>query len=201
MKNLLIASLFSLVTMVSFGQEQIPTDTLFIDQLGNKEYFKKYRDNYLFKYVKLTDGSVLEVGDEIRFGKPVGGNRVAQSSTGFSSSSVSTAEAYSTMVVGRLGLSVMGGMQWLPSSGIIGLKQNIMEIKKSRIILGTDRAFATVLNVEQAFKIGELINPKAPMTSEQALAELKKAKDKLDLGLITQQQFDSLKVVLSKIIQ
>ena len=37
--------------------------------------------------------------------------------------------------------------------------------------------------------------------AEQALAELKKAKDKLDLGLITQQQFDSLKVVLSKIIK
>jgi hypothetical protein len=59
----------------------------------------------------------------------------------------------------------------------------------------------SVLDLAFALQYGELINPNAAMTSEQALAELKKAKDKLDLGLITQQQFDSLKVVLSKIIK
>lgn len=39
------------------------------------------------------------------------------------------------------------------------------------------------------------------MTSDEALSELKRAKDKLDLGLITQAEYDSLKVELSKYIK
>jgi predicted Zn-dependent peptidase len=38
-------------------------------------------------------------------------------------------------------------------------------------------------------------------TSDEALTELKKAKDKLDLGLITQEEFDKAKVELSKYIK
>jgi len=38
-------------------------------------------------------------------------------------------------------------------------------------------------------------------TSDEALSELKKAKDKLDLGLITQEQFDKLKAELSPFIK
>jgi hypothetical protein len=39
------------------------------------------------------------------------------------------------------------------------------------------------------------------MSSDDALATLKKAKDKLDLGLITKEEFDKLKSELSKFIQ
>ena len=41
----------------------------------------------------------------------------------------------------------------------------------------------------------------AEMTSDEALSALKKAKDKLDLGLITQAKYDSLKTVYAKIIK
>jgi hypothetical protein len=39
------------------------------------------------------------------------------------------------------------------------------------------------------------------MTSDDALAELKKAKDKLDLGLITQEKYDEIKAELVKYIK
>jgi hypothetical protein len=39
------------------------------------------------------------------------------------------------------------------------------------------------------------------MTSDEALSELKKAKDKLDLGIITQAKYDSLKVEYTKYIK
>jgi predicted Zn-dependent peptidase len=39
------------------------------------------------------------------------------------------------------------------------------------------------------------------MTSDEALSELKKCKDKLELGLITQEEFDSKKSELSKSIK
>jgi hypothetical protein len=43
--------------------------------------------------------------------------------------------------------------------------------------------------------------PGQPIGVEIALAELKKAKDKLDLGLITQEDYDKLKAELSKYIK
>jgi len=175
-------------------------DNLYVSQLSNREYYKKFKGNYEFKYIKLMDGSVLGVGDEVKFGRPVGGNRVAQTNIGIGSGSVHTTEAYSTMVLGRLGLSVMGGMQWLPSAGIVGTKQKILEIKRSRIILGTDRAFATVLNIEQAFTIGELENLKRPMNRNEAIAKLKESKDLLDLGMMKQEEYDKLKSELTPII-
>jgi hypothetical protein len=175
-------------------------DTLFVSQLSDREYYKKFKDNYEFKYIKLMDGSVLGVGDEVKFGKPVGGNRVAQTNIGIGSGSVHTTEAYSTMVLGRLGLSVMGGMQWLPSAGIVGTKIKILEIKRSRIILGTERAFATVLNLEQAFLIGELENLKRPMNRNEAIAKLKESKDLLDLGMMQQEDYNKLKSELTPII-
>jgi hypothetical protein len=39
------------------------------------------------------------------------------------------------------------------------------------------------------------------MTSDEALAELKKAKDKLDLGLISQEDFDKRKAELTPFIK
>ena len=200
MKKVSMVLLFALITIVSFGQDETPTDTLFVNKLGEREYFKKYRDNYLFKCIQLSDGSILEVGDKVKFGKPVGGNRIAQTNVGLASGSVNTTEAYSTMVLGRLGLSIMSGMQWLPSAGVVGLNQKIMEIKKTRIILGDGSAYATILNVEQAFKIGELINPNAPLTRDQAIVKLKEQKDLLDLGMITKEQFDKIKLELTPII-
>jgi len=39
------------------------------------------------------------------------------------------------------------------------------------------------------------------MTSDEALAELKKAKDKLDLGIITQEEFNVLRSELAPLIK
>ena len=55
------------------------------------------------------------------------------------------------------------------------------------------------LMIEEALATGEVAS--SVITSDQALSELKKEKDKLDLGLITQTKYDSLKVELSKYIK
>jgi hypothetical protein len=39
------------------------------------------------------------------------------------------------------------------------------------------------------------------MTSDEALEKLKKAKDKLDLGLITQEEYDKIKTELTPFIK
>lgn len=55
------------------------------------------------------------------------------------------------------------------------------------------------IQLENAIQTREIKTSR--MTSDEALFELKKAKDKLDLGLITQAKYDSLKTEYAKIIK
>jgi hypothetical protein len=55
------------------------------------------------------------------------------------------------------------------------------------------------IQFENALSTGEIKG--LGMTSDEALAELKKAKDKLDLGLINQEQFEEIKTELKKYIK
>jgi hypothetical protein len=91
---------------------------------------------------------------------------------------------------------------------IIGSKISSAEIKKIRIT-GTSRAgykanFQTkgmtgvdnyFLNIEAAIAVGEIKS--FGMTSGEALAALKKAIDKLDLGVISQEEYDKIKAELT----
>ena len=55
------------------------------------------------------------------------------------------------------------------------------------------------LYIEDAITVGEVDS--GVMSSDEALTELKKAKDKLDLGLITQEEFEKIKLELAPIIK
>jgi hypothetical protein len=55
------------------------------------------------------------------------------------------------------------------------------------------------IQFENALSVGEVKG--FGLSSDDALDQLKKAKDKLDLGLITQEEFDILKAELSKYIK
>ena len=56
------------------------------------------------------------------------------------------------------------------------------------------------LTIEDAISVNEIIS-KGYFSSDEALKELKRAKDKLDLGLIKPEQYDSIKSKLLKFIK
>ena len=58
----------------------------------------------------------------------------------------------------------------------------------------------TIDDYEKALIVGEIINPNAAMTREDAIKKLKESKDLLDLGMITQPKYDSIKAKLAPII-
>lgn len=187
------------------------TDTLFVSKLADMEWTKSYSNSTQFRFIKFGDGSVLGVGDKMKFGAPSGTNQSAAQQTGLFSSSTTRTNNFTYIMLGRMGAAIMGGVTYLPES-FKGREAQIENIKMFRskksdrpsaasIIFQNPSMDITVLDLKFALEYGELINPKAGMTSDQALAELKRAKDKLDLGLITQQHFDSLRTVLSKLIK
>jgi hypothetical protein len=56
------------------------------------------------------------------------------------------------------------------------------------------------MNVLDAINTGEIINPNAAMTREQAIAKLKEAKDLVDLGMMSKEDFEKLKAELTPLI-
>jgi len=160
-------------TILSLGQEIKHSD------LGTAD--KGEYTSYVAK-----DGAIYKIGDRLRIGVPSSNKTFAFITEGdglllpitnlTAASSGQETEIKKIWVVGnkRAGYSVS-----FRTKGITGLSNYTIQI---------ENAIATA----EVKSFG--------LTSDEALAELKKAKDKLDLGLITQQKYDSLKVALSKFI-
>jgi len=60
--------------------------------------------------------------------------------------------------------------------------------------------YLSVLNTELAVEFGEIRLKNAKMTRDEAIAKLKEQKDLLDLGIISQEDFDKLRKELTTII-
>jgi hypothetical protein len=203
----------ALIASVSiFAQDYIP-DTLNCVKVNDIEYAKNYANNEKFAAIKLQDGSILKVGDVIQIGQPSGSNVVRSVNSGLFNSTASNKQAFQFLLFGRIGMSVMNGMNYLPGD-FMARQVTIKEIKASHtslvgsrkspltywLILDLGSSVSTALNVDQAFSTGELLNPNRPMNRTEAIAKLKESKDLLDLGMIKQDEYDKLKSQLTTII-
>jgi len=134
-----------------------------------------------------SDGAVYKIGDRIKIGVPSSNKTFAFITEGdgillpitnlLAARSGDETEIKKIMVAGnkRAGYSV-----YLRTKGVTGL-------------------YNYTIQFENALSTGEVKG--FGMTSDDALAELKKAKDKLDLGLITQEKYDEIKAELVKYIK
>ncbi len=148
-------------------------------------YTTTERGNFT-EYVS-KDGSVYKIGDRLTIGQP---------STNKTFAFIQTGDGFISPI----------------ENAIANISGNETEIKRI-FIVGTDRsghyvmfrtkgAYAVLnmsINFEQALIAGEIKG--FGKTSNEALTELKTCKDKLDLGLITQAEFDAKKTELTKYIK
>jgi hypothetical protein len=207
MKTILTVALFGCFS-ISFGQS---ADTLIMVKLSDMEWTKSLSNSNQFRCVKFADGSILAIGDKMKLGSPSGTNQSAAQSQGLLGNNINRTNNFTYIMLGRMAAAVLSGITYLPES-FKGREVTIENIKIYRskrkdtpsvasVIFQNPGMDISVLDLKFALEFGEVINPKAAMTSDQALAELKKAKDKLDLGLITQQYFDSLRTALAPFIK
>jgi len=134
-----------------------------------------------------SDGGVYKIGDRIKIGVPSSNKTFAFITEGDGfllpitpltvSSSGQETEIKKIIVYGgkRTGYAVS-----FRTKGVTGLSNYSID-------------FENALSTGEVKGFGK--------TSDEALAELKKAKDKLDLGLITQEEFDKIKAELSVYIK
>jgi hypothetical protein len=133
------------------------------------------------------DGRVYTIGDTINVGNPSGMNGKFVHFTKmdiFGTIYIVGAEAVNTHII-------------LKKIRVGGTKRAGWKVAfQTKGFTGIDNYF---LYIEDAITAGEVDS--GVMSSDEALAELKKAKDKLDLGLITLEEFEKIKQELSQIIQ
>lgn len=163
-------------TLVSFGQE-----TLRYSDLSEKPGQWNF-DNYESK-----DGYLYKTGDKIKIGTPSSNKTFAfiMEGDGFllpitNASAFASGQMVEIKKVTYTGTRRVGFAAVLVCKGPTGLSNYRIQL-------------------ENAIETGEAKG--LGMTSDEALAELKKCKDKLDLGLITQDEFNSKKSELSKFIK
>ena len=167
-----------------------------------EEVKKLYKANFMVtKNLILKDGSTIKIGDTIKLGP--------------SSSKISN--TYETIYVGRLSLgkALITGAPPVAASTAFG--QNIYVLEKAKVwrsmgntgvrielrdpdfksgLLGSAYLTASDYSVTS----GEIINPNAPMTREQAIYKLKESKDLFDLGLMNEEEYNLIKEELTPII-
>lgn len=147
---------------------------------------EKYRNNQLFKSYVSKDGTVYKVGDTLKIGVP--------------SSNKTFAFVYMYSFGGtpeRAPISISGTNAIIKKIRVVGNKR--AGFQASFQTKGYSSLMNYYIGIEEALATGEIKTSK--MSSDEALAELKKEKDKLDLQLITEQQYDSAKAVLVKYIK
>lgn len=181
MKKTLLISFFLSFATLTFSQKKISHEDLKTSDVS------AFAMSYFDEYVAI-DGHTYKVDDTIKIGRPSSNKTFAFILSG---------DAIITPVV-PASVTSAGHNTIIKKIYLSGTKRAGYRIYfKTKGFCGICPPY--LINVEEAFATEELQSK--GMTSDKALSELKKAKEKLDLGIITQDDFDKLKSELSKYIK
>lgn len=167
------------MSLLSFGQvRQISYDTI-----------KKYSENHLklkgsivYDEYLSKEEYLYKVGDAIKINKPISGDKFSFITDRFSQIQASS------MIIGK--------DMVIKNIFVTGFKNTGYELCMT---ISNPLTAEYILKFESVISSGEIISK--GMTSDDALSELKKAKDKLDLGLISKEDYEVKKAELIKFIK
>ncbi len=224
-KLLIIATL--IISTLTNAQDFL--EELSFDDSQNSAVFQNIKNNTrILRYI-AADGSVLALGDTLIIGVPEGSITTttgvgAGNTVGVGKAKSKTKSSFSTIIMGRPGgvgniMNAMAGESKDNASGemqgeIVVINEMKVRHKGSKkkplalvILLGepNGRAFGinkymSVTDYEKAVIAGEIKSANAPMTREEAIAKLKESKELLDLGIISEAEYEKLKAKLTPII-
>ena len=171
--------LLILVSLSSFGQiRQISYDT--ISKYSNNHL--KLKGSIVYDEYLSKDGYLYKVGDVVKINKPTNGDKFSFINDRFTQIQASSIIIGKDMVIKNI--------------MVIGFKNTGYELCMT---IGNSATTDNILKFESAISYGEIKSK--GMTSDDALNELKKEKDKLDLGLISKEDYEIKKAELVKFIK
>lgn len=182
---------FVLIQMIILGVMYGNAETLTYEQLKDSENPKHELEKKYEAYT-ASDKHTYRVGDDIVIGTPSSNKTFAflESQLGIADEILNGAES------ARLDI------RWAGSK--MKIKKIKVERSKKRGAAVSMRAYlhglgGILIQFENALQSGEIKG--FGMSSDDALKELKKEKDKFDLGIITEEEFNKKKEELTKFIK
>ena len=186
------------VTKITYEQTQ---DIDFAKNINNSTKYNSYQ---------TKNGTLIKVGDTLIVGSPLTDESQYTEYIG-------THKVFSFIILGGMGMAVMGGLNYLPATSQ-GTEFTVEKIwvnhtklsKNSPLLVGVTARDPilpelgnkrTIMDLEKALLLREIISPNAPMTREEAINKLKESKDLLDLEMMTKEEYETLKSKLAPIIR
>ena len=216
LKKILIIILITISTANwSYAQKTLKrTDTLDLNKVSAEELSSKFKNGFEANTIIFQDGSIIQIGSELIFGNP--SNPMNVNYNIYNGIKIADTEIdYTYLMFGKY--SFMNAMadsyfgSGYSKTEIIVDRMRVYRRKKTIKIIadftnkdGTNISigkYGSILNLEETLSNGEIINPNAPMTRDEAIAKLKESKELFDLELMTQEEYDKIKEELSPIIK
>ena len=172
------------------------------DTKALKEFGKQFENRQTFKIVKDYNGNVYKLGDKFKLGIP---QKIQGALENTHFLGIYSSDAISTIIDPTDIVTTLR----LPGHNWSGAECTVIKIGVRKTFgfalpfivfscLGTEISTASI---DASLLTKELIDPNAPISSEEAISKLKGLKEKLDLELISKQEYDSQKNELSKFIK
>ena len=201
----------TLVSLFLFAITSYSQDTLDLsknksfanDTKALKEFSKQFNDRQTFKFVKDYEGNIYGIGDTFKLGIPLkiqGATENTHFTNIFGILDPITSIIPPTDIISTLRLPGQGysGAECIVTK--IGVRKT-MGFAIAFIVFSSQGNEISTLSIDGSLRSKELVDPNAPMSSEEAIKKLKAYKEKLDLGLISQEEYDSYKLELLKFIE
>jgi hypothetical protein len=168
-----------------------------------KEFSKQFKDKQTFESIK--EDKIYKIGDKFKLGIP---QKVLGTFENTHFLSLYLVNAISTTLFSTTEIITM----FVPGNNMYNIKEVEYTITKIGIrkdfgiaspfiVLSNLGSEISTVSIYGSLLTKELIDPNAPMSSEEAVSKLKGLKEKLDLELISKQEYDSQKNELSKFIK
>jgi hypothetical protein len=216
--NKLISFAFLLfVSNFSFGQET--SDTLFVNKAFDLDWCSQFKSNHDFQFIQLTNGIILKKGDTLKIGSPslvnVSKSTIVQEKDDNTQIKSVTRNNFTYLALSTINYQLYPtGFKTVPESfkndlfiiRHIWIKKGLLRKSYGTPILELKNIDTKAFNiietrgVDKAFETRELINPKF-LTKEEAILKLKEAKELVELGVITKEEYDQLRIKLSIFIK
>lgn len=184
----------------------VKIQSLSSDDFNKTQLLNSFSDgSTIGKYFDVHNNSYKK-GDTLIIGKPSG------ISSNFNQYSGLTSRLFETIIFGTASGTLLKGIRFAEEfiSGEKIIIDKILLDKKNRNVflvtipinprlLPIDK-YLTVILLEKSLSTKEIINPRAKLTRETAIELLKEKKELLDLGLISKEEYESLRNELAPII-
>ena len=208
-----ITVFFLLLPLITLAQQE----SLTYNQTQDIKFVEQYKNNTIIYSYTTKDGLIVSIGDTLTLGNAVIKRKKYMFHDVFSQIVIGRTKGLSKKEYRLLphkysGSKVIVKSLFVTHESFTGYKlwpnRKQMPLYVSVFVEGYQDGLSkifshsrkTILNIEKALLLGEIINYNAPLSKEEAIRKLKENKDLMELDFLSKEEYQKLKEKLTPII-